>query len=117
MVGDKTLQRLLEKKETPEPPDFMDDRIMASIFKDMKKNSLNQRSLYLAWFFFVLGLVSGITISTIFVKSDTVFLGLNFLEHGLIIQIFCSLVILLLFERLYRLTTEARNKYFDIGIK
>jgi polyferredoxin len=117
MVGDKTLQRLLAKKETPEPPDFLDDRIMAIIFKDVKKNSLNQRSLYLAWFFFFLGLVSGIIISTIFVKSDTILFGFNFSEHGLIIQIFCSFVILLLFERLYRLTIDMRNKYFDIEIE
>ena len=117
MVRDKTLQNLLEKKETPEPPDFLNDRIMATIFRDVKKNSLNQRSLYLAWFFFFLGLVSGIIISTIFVKSDTILSGFNFSEHGLIIQILCSFVILLLFERLYRQTIDRRNKYFDIEIK
>lgn len=114
MERDKTLQSFLEKKETPEPPDFLDDRIMANITKDVKQNSLNQRSLFLAWTFFVLGLISGITISTIFVKKDTILFGLNFFEHGLIIQILCSLVILLLFERLYRLTIEMRNKYFNI---
>ena len=109
MVGDKNLQRLLEKKETPDPPDLFDDRIMEIIIKDVKRNSLNQRSLYLAWFFFFLGLVSGVTVSTIFVKSDTILFGFNFSEHGLIIQILCSFVILLLFERLYRLTIDMRN--------
>jgi hypothetical protein len=117
MVKDKTLQSFLEKKETPDPSDFLDDRIMANISKDVKQNSLNQRSLFLAWFFFFLGLASGITISTIFVKSETILFGLNFPEHGLIIQILCSFVILLLFERLYRLTIDMRNKYFDIEIE
>ncbi len=114
MERDKTLQSFLEKKETPEPPDFLDDRIMETISKDAKQISLNQKSLFLAWIFFVLGLISGITISTIFVRRDTILFGLNFLENGLIIQILCSFVILLLFERLYRLTIEMRNKYFNI---
>jgi hypothetical protein len=116
MERDKTLQSFLEKKETPEPTDFLDDRIMASISADVKRNTLNRKSLFLAWVFFVLGLASGITISTIFVKRDTILLGLKFLENGLIIQILCSLLILLLFERLYRLTIDMRNKYFDIEI-
>lgn len=109
MAVDKILQKLLEKKEMPEPSDLLDDRIMEIIIKAVKKNSLNQRSLYLAWLFFFVGLVSGITISTIAVKSDRVLLGLNFSDNGLIIQVFCSFVILLLFERLYRLTIDRRN--------
>lgn len=116
MERDKTLQSFLEKKEIPEPPEFLDDRIMEAIAKNAKQISSHKKSLFLAWIFFFGGLVSGVTISTIYVKSDTILFGVNFLEHGLIIQILCSLLILLLFERLYRLTIEMRNKYFDIEI-
>ena len=117
MERDKNIQRILLKKETPEPSEKLEDRIMTDIFKTINNNSVNHRYLYLAWFFFIFGLVTGVLISAKWAKSDSILIGLNFSGHGLIIQILLSFVILLLFERLYRLTIEMRNKYFDIEIK
>lgn len=114
MQKDSTLQRLIEKKETPEPPDSLDDQIMAIISQSVQQTSSNRKSLNLAWFFFLLGLVTGIIISTIFVTTDTVVLGLNLSDNGLIIQILCALIILLLFERLYKQSADKRNKQFSV---
>ncbi len=114
MQKDNTLQRLLERKETPEPSDTLDDQIMAIISQKVEQSTSNRKSLKLAWFFFLFGLAAGITISTIFVNTDTILLGLNLSDNGLIIQILCASVILLLFERLFRQTTDKRNKQFSI---
>jgi hypothetical protein len=110
MLIDKTLQRILEKKETPDPPDNLEDRIMLKISKVSRQNTVNKKYLVLAWFFFVFGLTAGIMISTVFVNRDTIIFGLNFSEHGFFTQILCSLIILFLFERLFNLTLESRNK-------
>jgi hypothetical protein len=114
MQKDVILQRLLERKETPEPADNLDDQIMAIISQKVEQSPSNRKSLNLAWFFFILGLAAGITISTIFVTTDTIVLGLNLSDNGLIIQILCASVILLLFERLFRQTADKRNKQLSI---
>jgi hypothetical protein len=116
MQKDNTLQHLLEKKETPEPSDSLDDQIMAIISKSVQQTTTNRKSLNLEWFFFLLGLVSGIIISTIFVNTDTVILGLNLSDNGLIIQILCASIILLLFERLYKQSADKRNKQFSVKL-
>ncbi len=115
MQKDNTLQRLLEKKETPEPSDSMDEQIMTIISQSVQQTSSNRKSLNLAWFFFLLGLVTGIIISTIFVNTDTVVLGLNLSDNGLIIQILCASVILLLFEKLFKQSADKRNKQFSVN--
>ena len=111
---DKNLQRILLNKEIPEPSDDLEDRIMTNVQKIMNNNFVNRRYLYLAWFFFVFGLLAEVIISIKWGKNDRILLGFNFLENGLITQILCSFVILLLFERLYRLSIDMRNKYYDI---
>lgn len=117
MERDKNFQKILLNKEIPEPPDDLEDRIMYSISKAIKQNSANHRYLFLAWFFFIFGLIAGVIISTIWIKSDRFLFGFDLLENGLIIQITCSFVILLLFEKLYKLSIEIKNRYFDIEIK
>lgn len=102
MERDKTLKGFLEKKETPYPSDSLDDRIMEIISRKGEKYSSNQKSLYLAWFFFVIGLISGIAVITLITDPEII-------GSKLIIQILCSLVIIILFERLYKLTIESRN--------
>ena len=115
MQKDNTLQRLLEKKETSEPSDSMDVQIMNIISQSVQQTSSNRRSLNLAWLFFLLGLVTGIIISTMFVNTDTVVLGVNLSDNGLIIQILCASVILLLFERLFKQSADKRNKQFSVN--
>ena len=117
MLIDKPLQGILEKKVTPDPPDNLEDRIMANIAKVSKHNNINQKYLVLAWLFFVFGLASGITISAVFANRDTIISGLSFSEHGFLIQILCSLIILLLFEKLFNLTLESRNKKIDTKLE
>jgi len=114
MQKDNTLHRLLEIKETPEPSEFMDDKIMTIISQNVLQTSKNRKILYLAWFFFMIGLVSGIIISTIFIKTDTTVFGFNLSDQGLIIKVLCVSAILLLFEKLYRLSIGIRYKQFDI---
>lgn len=114
MQRDNTLQRLLSKKETPVPSDSFDDKVMALISQSIKRTTTNPKSLSLAWIFFLLGVVFGIIISTMFINTDTVLLGINLSDNGLIIQILCASIILLLFERLIRQASEIRNKKLSI---
>lgn len=110
MERDNNLQRMLLNKETPEPSDDLDDRIMIGVNSILNKNSNSRSYLFLAWIFFVFSIIAGVMISTMQINEDRIKIGLNFLENGLIIQIFCPFFILLLFERLYRLTVEMKNK-------
>lgn len=110
MDRDKNFQRMLLNKETPEPSDDLDERIMIDVNKVFNKNSNSRSYLFLAWIFFVFSIIAGVMISTIWINVDRINFGLSFLKQGLIMQIFCPFVILLLFERLYRLTIEMKNK-------
>ena len=117
MERDIKFQKILLSKEIPEPSDDLEDRIMDRISKTATQNSVNYKSLYLAWFFFLVGLATGVIISTIWIRSDRIIFGFNVSVHGVIVQILCSIVILLLFERLFNLTFELRNKHLEIKTK
>ncbi len=117
MEKDIKFQKILLNREIPEPSDDLEDRIMDSISKAATHNPVNNRFLFLSWFFFLVGLTTGVIISTIWIRSDRIIFGYNLSEHGVIIQIFCSIVILLLFERLFNLTLELRKKRIDIKTK
>ncbi len=108
MERDTNLHRILLNKETPEPSENLEDRIMANIHKAVKQGSGNKKYLYLSWIFFVFGLVTGIMITTFWGEENNYanILGINSSEYKLIIQILCAFVILLLFERIYRATIE-----------
>lgn len=108
MERDRNLQNLLKMKVNQELSDSLEDSIMASISKEIKQSTSKQKSLSLAWFFFLLGLVLGISISSFVVSNE--YNGFAFYGDGLVIRILCFLVILALFEKLYRLTIETRNK-------
>ena len=111
MDKDRNLQRILSNKVTPDPSDDLDDLIMTKVYKTISKNYANRTYLYLAWICFVFGLVSGIIITTIWVKDESFLFGLSFSENKLIIQVICSFVILLLFERIYRITIGTYSKH------
>jgi hypothetical protein len=117
MEKDIRFQKILLNKETPDLSDDLEDRIMNSISKIATQNQKNIKSLLFAWFFFLVGLVFGVLISTVGLKSSIIIFGFDLLESGVIIQIICSLVILLLFERLYNLTKELRNRYIYVKTK
>ena len=117
MEKDIKFQKILLNREIPEPSEDLDDRIMDSISKSVLKTPVNNRSLILAWIFFIIGLASGVIISTILISTDNIILGYNLSEHGVIIQILCSIVILLLFERLFNLSFEIWQRHFELKDK
>jgi hypothetical protein len=117
MEKDYKFQEILSKKETPVPSDDLEDKIMNGISRIATQNQKNIRPLIYAWFFFLVGLVTGILISTIGLKSSTIMLGFDLSESGIIIQIICSLVILLLFERLYNLSKDMHNRGIRLKTK
>ena len=109
MEIDKNLQKLLLKKDTPEPMEGFEEIIMANVYKTSRQNQRDLKYLYFSWFFFFLGLVIGIIVSAIGIDSDSYFLGIDFSKHKFVIQILCSVVMLLLFERIYKLTIDVKN--------
>ena len=117
MEKDIKFQKILLSKEIPEPSDDLEDKIMDRISKTATQNPVNNKSLFLAWFFFLVGLATGVIISTIWIRSDRIIFGFNVSDHGVIVQILCSIVILLLFERLFNLTFELRIKHLKIKTK
>ncbi len=110
MEKEKKLVNLLSYKEIPELSKEFDDRIMSGVHKIAQSNSLKRSYLRLAWIFFFLGLFAGIFISLSLTGSQEDLTLNPFFDRRLIIQVFCSVAVLLLFEKLYRLTAEIRMK-------
>ncbi len=117
MEKDIKFQKILLNREIPEPSDDLEDRIMANVSKNALQNPEKNKSLLLAWFFFLIGLITGVIVSTIWIKGDSIVFGLNVSDYGVIIQVICSLVILLLFERLFNLTFELLTMHSKIKAK
>ena len=110
MKKDIFLNEMLHKKEKPQLPEGLEEKIMTKIGIVANQIPVNRKYLYLIWIFFVIGMVAGILISTIWVNRDTGFFGLNFPNYKLFIQLFCSVVILLLFEKIYRLSVFIKKR-------
>lgn len=115
IVEDRNLKRLLLNKEAPEPSSHLDKKIMADINEVLNKNSVNHNYLFLAWIFLAVATIVGITISVTWINLDKDILNSPYKNNGVIIQILCSLIILLLFDQLYRLTFEIKKKHLFRG--
>jgi hypothetical protein len=107
---DQKLKRLLLNKEGPEPSSNLDEKIMADINEVLNKNSANHNYLLWAWIFLAVATIVGIAISVTWISPNKNILRLPYTNNGVIIQILCALIILLLFDRLYILTDEIRKK-------
>jgi hypothetical protein len=110
MDRDGDLIKILIKKDRPNLSLNFEDIVMEEIQKAVEVSSTSRRFLYLSWVFFVFGLAAGIIISTVFIDRETVLYGINFADYKLFIQILCSTVIILLFEKIFKITQEMKRQ-------
>lgn len=100
MDKDGNLQRLLLNKEISEPSEGMDDKIMAEI-EESAKSKANRLNQLLVWLFFSISLLTGIYISAFRSNNNIDFPGEDTFNNGVFIPVFCTFVILLLFNFVY----------------
>jgi hypothetical protein len=101
MNKDRNLERLLLNKEISEPSDSMDDKIMFEIEKTVKSKA-SQLNRLLVWIFFSISLLTAIYISVFWSNNNSDFNGEDTFSNGIFIPVFCTFVILLLFNFAYR---------------
>ena len=116
MDRDKNLQSMLQKKETPQVSENIEQRTMSKIYQKASSKSTEIRYVRLIYLFFALGLILGFVLSTSFMDKEISLLGLNLTEHTLLLQIPLALVIIWLFEKIYRiiLYQNGKEEAYDI---
>jgi hypothetical protein len=108
MEKDKDLQKILQEKEIPEPSEKLEERIMLDIYSIISHKASGQKYLKLAWVFFTIGLITGIFLTTLLIDNKENVQG-TILSSKVLIQSFCIIILLLLFERLYNATIEKKT--------
>jgi len=116
MDRDKNLQSMLQKKETPQVSENIEQRTMSKLYQRASSKSGQRRYIRLIYLFFASGLILGFVLSTSFMDMKISLLGLNLTEHTLLLQIPLALVIIWLFEKIYRiiLYQNGKEEAYDI---
>lgn len=110
MERDKNIQNMLQKKETPQLSENFEQRTMAKIYQRTSSKSSERRYIRLIYLFFALGLILGFILSSSFMDNEVFLFGLNLAEHTLLLQIPLALIIIWLFEKIYRIVLFQKGK-------
>ena len=110
MDRDKNLQNILQKKETPQLSENLEQRTMSKIYQRVSSKSGQRRYIRLIYLFFALGLILGFILSSSFMDNEISFFGLNLAENPFLLQIPLALILIWLFEKIYRIILYQRGK-------
>jgi len=100
-------KQLLTKKDVIEPSEDLEKRIIFNLHQSFRYRTVSRHYLLLSWLFFSLGLVTGILICVFSDKTKLIF-GIGSNTKLLVQLVFCS-VILILFERIFKLTIDLKR--------
>ncbi len=116
MKRDAGLQLILLNKEKPTLDGAFEDRMMAQIHQRATVKSSDRRYLRLMYMFFALGLMFGILVSFTVIDREFTFGDITITVNRLLLLIPLVVVLLFLFEKIYRikLFREGKEKIFDI---
>jgi cytochrome c oxidase subunit IV len=107
MNTDDLFKNLLLKKDVIEPSEDLVKRIINNLHQSFRYRTVSRHYLILSWLFFSLGLVTGILICVFSDKINLIYgIGVNM---QLKVQLVLCLVILLLFERIFKSTIELKR--------
>lgn len=104
------LKQFLKAKEKVRLPDGFDDDMMLLIKKHVLNKLKDKKHLKLMYLFFVLGLVLGFIIAVTFVDLEFLIGSTKFSINKLILQIPMIVIILFLFEKIYKATLVSIGK-------
>jgi len=110
MDRDKNLQEILQKKEGPALSENFEESTMTKIYQSESSKSSERRYIRLIYLFFALGLILGFILSTSFMDNEIFLFGLNLAENTLLLQIPMALVIIWLFEKIYRIVLFQKGR-------
>ncbi len=110
MDRDKNLQSMLQKKETPQVSENIEQRTMSKIYQRASSKSGQRSYIRLIYLFFALGLILGFILSSSFMDNEMSLFGLNLAENSFLLQISLALVLIWLFEKIYRIILYQRRK-------
>ena len=102
MKQDRFLKQIMAKKEVPEVPSELENKIMNEINQIAFQKSTNNRSFQLAWLFLIIGAILGIFLSTLLLSSDLIIFDIKVNQLRMPLLILLIGALLLIFDRLLR---------------
>ena len=88
----------------------IEQRTMSKIYPRAYSKSSQRSYIRLIYLFFALGLILGFVLSSSFMDNEMSLFGLNLAENPFLLQIPLALVIIWLFEKIYRIILYQRGK-------
>ena len=110
MDRDKNLQSMLHKKEMPPLSEDIEQRTMSKIYQRASSKSRQRRYIRLIYLFFALGLILGFVLSSSFMDNEIILFGFNLSENPFLLQIPMVVVLIWLFEKIYRIVLYQKGK-------
>jgi len=109
-MKEERLGQILSEKEIKRMPDDFDDHIMSIIRKHAANNVTERKYIRLMYLFFALGVMLGFVIALMFHNPEFSFMGKEYTVHKLAIALPMVLIILMIFERIYKATLVSMGK-------
>lgn len=109
MEKDDFLKSKLKKRETSFISEDFELRVMQAVKKEAATHALKNKYLFLIWAGFAFGLVTGILVALIWVDTGFMVFGVSLSAYKWLIQMGCAVVLLLLFDKIYRYSIQIRQ--------
>lgn len=109
-MRDDKLKRMLSEKENVAIPEDFDDNMMSFIRKHAAEQVVERKYIRLMYLFFVLGVALGFVVAIMFNNVELSLMGKVYTVHKLAVAIPLVLIILFVFERIYKATLVSLGK-------
>lgn len=103
-LQDKLIRELMSKSSDEMPFIDFEDKLMKQIHQEAKQSRSILKNIKLSWFFFIVGAIFGIFLSTISSQLNETILGFPSQQIILFIQIVFVILLLTQFDNLLELT-------------
>ena len=108
---DKLIRELMLKSETKMPFSDFEDKLMEKIHLEEKSSRSFLKDVKLSWFFFAVGTLFGLFLSTIAVEKNGTILGFPSQPVILLVQAVFVVFSLTLFDKLIGLTVKKQEAH------
>jgi hypothetical protein len=109
-MTENDFKQYLQDKKSVHLPDDFDNNMMFLIKENALKKSSDRKYLKLMYIFFIAGLALGFSIAVTFVDLEFKIGDYNFIINKLILLIPLIVIILFLFEKIYKATLVSIGK-------
>lgn len=105
-----SLKSILAAKETPSLSSSFDDEVMRTIFQAAEAKKMEKSYVVKMHLFFIIGVVLGAILAVTAFDIEFVIQDRLFSPHRIVFQVPLMIVVVFLFERVYRATLYEKRK-------